>query len=102
MNLHFAVRSIPELASLPEDRRQALWQHCHPKEWRNWQTWLALFVSMASYAGGFYLGVFAQSGASFSWGLGSVGLVLVFVSSAGFFQVHVAMTRRYIRQELGL
>jgi hypothetical protein len=100
MNIYLTSRSIPELALLPEGKREALWQRCHPKAWRHWQTWLAFFICMASLVAGFYFAVFAQAENSFSWTSMLLGAILIVVGSGGFFPVHVAMTRRYIREEL--
>jgi hypothetical protein len=100
MRIAFTVRSIPELAHLPAERRDAVWQRCHHKAFRHWQTWLALLVSLGLFSGGFYIAVFAQSGDSLSWGRILLGLVFVFVGSGGFFPVHVAMARRYVAEEL--
>ena len=100
MRIYLTAGSLPELSSLPVGKRQAIWHRCHPKAWRHWQTWAALSVSLAFYAVGFYFGVFAQSQASYSWSLGSAGLFLLLIGSAGFLPVHIAITRRYIRQEL--
>jgi hypothetical protein len=101
VKIYFTSRSIPELASLPEGEREAVWQRCHPKAWRHWQTWIAFFICMTSLASGFYVGVFAQPGDSLSWVNTVLGALLIFVGSGGFFPVHVAMTRRYISDELG-
>jgi hypothetical protein len=100
MNIYLTSRSIPELVSLPEGEREAFWQRCHPKAWRHWQTWLAFFTCMASLAAGFYFTVFTRAEDSFSWVRMLLGAILMVVGSGGFFPVHVAMTRRYIREEL--
>jgi hypothetical protein len=100
MRIAFTVRSIPELAHLPDERRAAVWQRCHPKAFRHWQTWLALLMSLGLFSVGFYIAVFAQPDDSLSWGRILLGLLLVIVGSGGFFPVHVAMARRYIAEEL--
>jgi hypothetical protein len=100
MSIHLTSRSIPELEPLPEGKREALWQRCHPKAWRHWQTWLAFFTCMASQAAGFYFAVFAYPDESFSWVSLVLGAILLVVGGGGFFPVQVAMTRRYIREEL--
>ena len=100
MSIHFTVRSIPELASLPDTKREQVWQRCHPKAWRHWQTWLALLVSLACLAGGFYLCIFAQEPKGLSWQRTILGPLLLIVGSGGFFPIQIAMTRRYIAEEL--
>ncbi len=99
MGIHFTVRSIPELASLPEAKRDEVWQRCHPKAWRHWQTWLAFFVSTGCLALGFYIGIFTQP-EPYSWGRVLLGVLLIVLGSGGFFPIHVAMTRRHIAQDL--
>ena len=100
MSIHFTVRSIPELASLPAAKRDEVWQRCQPKAWRHWQTWIAFFVFIGCLAAGFYVGILTQR-EPYSWGRLFLGIILAVVGSGGFFPVHVAMTRRYITQELG-
>ena len=100
MNIYFTTRSIPELVSLPKHRREEIWQRCHPKAWRHWQTWLALLVLLACSAAGFYLFAFGQPEDSFSWQRMVLGALLLIVGSGAFFPVQIAMTRRYIAEEL--
>ena len=100
MRLHFTIHSIPELASLPRTKREDVWQRCHGKAWRHWQTWAAFFVFMACLAAGYYLGIFTQPDGAFSLARLAVGILLVVVGSGGLFPVQAAMTRRYIADEL--
>ncbi len=93
--MHFTVRSIPELSSLPEAKRHEIWQRCHPKAWRHWQTWFALLVSIGCLAAGFYVGILTQPD-PYSWGRLLLGLLLIVLGSAAFFPVHVAITRRHM------
>jgi len=100
MSIYLTSRSIPELASGPESRREEIWQRCHSKAWRHWQTRVAFAASLLCYAAGFWLGVFKQPEGAFSVAQLLGGLGLVVLGTGGFFPVHAAMTRRYIRQEL--
>ena len=98
MHIYLTSRSLPELAALPKTKREQVWQRCHPKAWRHWQTWLAFLVSLACYAAGFYFAVFTQPESS--WQRTLLGVLLIIVGSAAFFPVQIAMTRRYIAEEL--
>jgi len=100
MKIYFTSRSIPELAALPAERRSRIWERCHPKAWRHWQTWVALFGLLVGYSGGFYLAVFAQPDTSFSWPLFCVGILLLAFASTGFSTIHATMTRPYIIDQL--
>ena len=99
MSIHFTVRSIPELASLPEAKRNEVWQRCHPRAWRHWQTWFAFFASIGFVMAGLFLVILAQT-EPYSWGRLLLGILLIAFASGGFFQVKVAITRPYIAQEL--
>ena len=100
MNIAFTVRSIPELGNLSASEREALWQRCHPKAWRHWQTWVALALALGLFVAGFVVGVFGHPDGSLSWGRIFLGLLLATLGSSCFFPVQVAMTRRYILEEL--
>ena len=100
MRIFLTVQSIPELASLPAIKRDEVWQRCHRKAWRHWQTWLAFLVSLGTWAAGFYFVVFAQTDDSISWPRMLLGLLLLILGSGSFFPFYVTMARPYIAEEL--
>jgi hypothetical protein len=100
MRIYLTTRSIPELASLPDLKRAEVWQRCHPRAWRHWQTWLAFMISMCALAASYYIAARAMDSEPFSWVLMAIAVSLLLIGSGGFFPVHVAMTRRHIREEL--
>jgi len=100
MRIYLTTRSIPELASLPDSKREEVWQRCHPKAWRHWQTWLAILTCMAALLASYYLAGRAMDSEPFAWPLMVLAILLMLLGSGGFFPVLVTVTRRYIREEL--
>ncbi len=100
MRIYLTVCSIPELASLPETAREEVWQRCHTKAWRHWQTWVAFFICMALLGTGYWVSSLAFSADSTDWSYIVLGFLLVVLGSGGFFPIHVAMVRRYLIEEL--
>lgn len=101
MNIYFTFRSMPEMASVPKANQEALWQRCHSKAWRHWQTWLALFLCIGTQVAGFYVAGFAIPDSPFFWRRIVLGGLFVVAGAGAFSPVHIAMTRPYIRRQLG-
>lgn len=100
MKVFFSDRSIPELADLPKEQREKIWQRCHPKGFRHWQTKVALCVYIVVYVCGSYVAVFAQPDEGFSWMLFAAGMLVIALGHVGLLSVHAHFTRPHIREEL--
>jgi hypothetical protein len=57
MKLYFSIKSIPELANLPEEKQKEVWRKCSGKYWQHWQTWFATLVLCACFALGQAVGM---------------------------------------------
>jgi len=99
MRIYLTTRSIPELASLPDLKREEVWQRCHPKAWRHWQTWMAFLIMVALWGLGFYVAVY-QDADFFSWSKFLAGFLILAIGQVVFFTLLADVTRRYIREEL--
>jgi hypothetical protein len=44
MKRYLSYNSFPELAGLSEQKAKEIWEKCHSKRWRYWQTWFGIFV----------------------------------------------------------
>ena len=42
MQIYWSLKSIPELAEIPERERGRLWRAAHLRIFRHWQVWVAL------------------------------------------------------------
>ena len=61
MQIYWSLKSIPELASLPNEERGRAWRRVYGKTFRHWQTWAGLLAC----------GICAGAGARFGGVLGS-------------------------------
>ena len=82
MKLIFTVRSISELSHLPSKVRDFIWHQCHPKAWKHWQTWFAVFVCLGLQVSGWYI---ASVGGHSLFHLVLASLLIV-IGGGGFFQ----------------
>jgi len=93
MPIYWTNNSIPELAELPIEERNAVWRSHYNLAFRHWQTWLGLLIcGLCAVAGGF-LGV----------AIGSKYLGLAIGGGIGGFifgQVLISQIRPYLRQYL--
>jgi hypothetical protein len=42
MKLDVSYNFIPELADLPKEKQEEVWEKCSSKHWRHWQTWFTV------------------------------------------------------------
>jgi hypothetical protein len=93
MPIYWTNDSIPELAGLPKEERNAVWRNHYKLAFRHWQTWVgALICGLCAAAGGFF-GVM----------LGSKYLGLAIGGGVGgfiFAQILITQVRPYLRQYL--
>jgi hypothetical protein len=57
MKLYFSLKSMPELANLPEEKQKEVWQKCSGNYWHHWQTWVATLVLCACFILGENIGM---------------------------------------------
>jgi hypothetical protein len=96
MKLYWSLKSIPELADLPKEKRMEVWRACHPKDIKHWQTWISfgflgicVFLGMAF--GKFYIRIIGQT-------IG--GIIALWIWFIIFWQIKVSVVRPHIREYL--
>jgi hypothetical protein len=96
MKLYWSIKSIPEVADMPNEKQKEVWGKFFPKSWRYWQTWVALLVLYTCVALGQVIGMRFSS---IHWRI-LCTVIGCFIGGVVWIQIITPAVRTYIREHL--
>lgn len=97
MKIYFTLKSIPELSSLPRDKRLYLWRKYYPKVFKHLSIRISLFVMSITMLIGFYFSLRIKPWVPYGYVVSGLICVICYLV---FLQLFISLIRIYLKEEL--
>ncbi len=97
MKIYFTLKSIPELSSLPKDKRLYLWRKYYPKVFKHLSIRISLLVMSIAMLVGFYFSLRIKPWVPYGYVVSGLICVICYLI---FLQLFISVIRTYLKEEM--